>query len=374
MKMKISEKLKAKKEKKSSSGAITQQNLEESRVEIIAKGKKFKYPFQYAKYRLIIIAIVIGVVAIGTFAIVGWLQLYEAQNTSEVMYRFTKVLGLSVADVDGTKVRFSDYLMLYRSSIASVEHQQGKFDDSDTSKQQLAYYKRQALTAAEDYSFAMQKLTEADAAVTDVEIDEIIEEHKIIDGEKRSDEAFEGIIRDNFGLSMKEYRRLIMLSLAKKKASVEFDTDAKELIGEIAEKLATNSDMEALATEYGENDAVSYEIVDNVEYLNLDSGRAATAAALENVGDVSNYFVSKNGDGYYIVKLTAKTDTTVSYESIWVRFKWLDTEMARLREEGKVTERIDLNADEITDESDVDSTESDDADAVDAKDAEAAGE
>ena len=374
MKMKISEKLKAKKEKKSSSGAITQQNLEESRVEIIAKGKKFKYPFQYAKYRLIIIAIVIGVVAIGTFAIVGWLQLYEAQNTSEVMYRFTKVLGLSVADVDGTKVRFSDYLMLYRSSIASVEHQQGKFDDSDTSKQQLAYYKRQALTAAEDYSFAMQKLTEADAAVTDVEIDEIIEEHKIIDGEKRSDEAFEGIIRDNFGLSMKEYRRLIMLSLAKKKASVEFDTDAKELIGEIAEKLATNSDMEALATEYGENDAVSYEIVDNVEYLNLDSGRAATAAALENVGDVSNYFVSKNGDGYYIVKLSAKTDTTVSYESIWVRFKWLDTEMARLREEGKVTERIDLNVDEITDESDADSTESDDAGAVDAEDAEAAGE
>lgn len=374
MKMKISEKLKAKKEKKSSSGAITQQNLEESRVEIIAKGKKFKYPFQYAKYRLIIIAIVIGVVAIGTFAIVGWLQLYKAQNTSEVMYRFTKVLGLSVADVDGTKVRFSDYLMLYRSSIASVEHQQGKFDDSDTSKQQLAYYKRQALTAAEDYSFAMQKLTEADAAVTDAEIDEIIEEHKIIDGEKRSDEAFEGIIRDNFGLSMKEYRRLIMLSLAKKKASVEFDTDAKELIGEIAEKLATNSDMEALATEYGENDAVSYEIVDNVEYLNLDSGRAATAAALENVGDVSNYFVSKNGDGYYIVKLTAKTDTTVSYESIWVRFKWLDTEMARLREEGKVTERIDLNVDEVTDESDADSTESDDADAVDAKDAEAAGE
>lgn len=357
MKMKISEKLKAKREKKSGSGAITQQNLEESRVEIIAKGKKFKYPFQYAKYRLIIIAIVIGIVAIGTFAVVGWLQLYKMQNTSEVMYRFTKVLGLSVADVDGVKVRFSDYLMLYRSSIASVEHQQGKFDNSDTSKQQLAYYKRQALTAAEDYSFAMQKLAEIDATVTDAEIDEIIEEHKIIDGEKRSDEAFEGIVRDNFGLNMKEYRRLIMLSLAKKKASVKFDTDAKELVSEIAEKLATNSDMEALATEYGENDAVNYEVVDNVEYLNLDSGRAATAAALENVGEVSDYFVSKNGDGYYIVKLTAKTETTVSYESIWVRFKWLDAEMTRLREEGKVTERINLDVDEIESEVDDEATD-----------------
>ncbi|MDO4220264.1 MAG: SurA N-terminal domain-containing protein [Candidatus Saccharibacteria bacterium] len=345
--MKISEKIKLKKEKKAtSSGAITQQNIEESREEIIAKGKKFKYPFQYAKHRLIISAILIGLVAIGAFTFVGWVQLYKAQNTGEVMYRFTRTLGLSVAEVDGVKVRFSDYLMLYRSSIASVERQQGKFDNSDTSKQQLAYYKRQALTAAEDYAFAMAKLEEAGKSVTEKEIDEVIEEHKIIDGEKRSDEAFEGIIKDNFGLSINEYRRLIMLSLAKKKASVEFDKDAKALIEEIAAALAENSNMEELVKKYQDNDAIGYEVVDSVEFLNLDSGRAAMASTLENVGDISNYFVSKNGDGYYIVKLTGKTETKVSYASIWVRFKWLDSEMAKLREDGKVTEKIDLNVDE----------------------------
>ena len=39
--------------------AITQQNLEESREEILAKGKKFRYPFQYSKHRLVIITILI---------------------------------------------------------------------------------------------------------------------------------------------------------------------------------------------------------------------------------------------------------------------------------------------------------------------------
>ena len=187
MKMKIKEEI-AERRKKGGK-AITQRNIEESRDEIISKGKKFKYPFQYAKHRLIITAIVIGVVAIGAFAFVGWVQLYKAQNTGEVMYRFTKTLGLSVAQVDGVKVRFSDYLMLYRSSIMSVERQQGAFDDSDSSKQQKEYYKRQALSAAEDYSFAMAKLEELGKPVTDEEIDEVIEDHKIIDGEKRSDEA-----------------------------------------------------------------------------------------------------------------------------------------------------------------------------------------
>ncbi len=346
-KMKISEKIKARKEKKANnSGAITQQNIEESREEIIAKGKKFKYPFQYAKHRLIINAILIGIVAIGAFAFVGWLQLYKAQNTGEVMYRFTRTLGLSVAEVDGVKVRFSDYLMLYRSSIASVERQQGKFDDSESSKQQMDYYKRQALSSAEDYAFAMAKLEEAGKSVTDEEIDEIIEEHKIIDGEKRSDEAFEGIIRDNFGLSVKEYRRLIMLSLAKKKASVEFDKDAKKLVEEIATALTTNNNMEEVVKKYEGNDSIGYEIVEDVEFLNLDSGRAAMASKLQNVGDISDYFVSKNGDGYYVVKLLGKSENKVSYASIWVRFKWLDDEMTKLRDDGKVVEKINLNFDE----------------------------
>ena len=59
--------------------------------------------------------------------------------------------------------------------------------------------------------------------------------------------------------------------------------------------------------------------------------------------DVSDYFVSRNGDGFYFVKLTAKAEGKVSYASIWVRFKWLDDEMAKIRKEGRIKERIDLN-------------------------------
>jgi len=349
--MKIFEKAKARiekrAEKKSDTDVITQKNIEESRDEILAKGKKFKYPFQYAKHRLIFYTILIGVVAIGTFALVGWHQLYRAQSTSEVIYRFTRALNLSVAEVDGVKVRFSDYLMLYRSSITSMERQQGAFDNSEESKLQKEYYKRQALNSAEDYSYAMARLAETGKDVTDAEIDEIIDGHKTIDGEKRSSEAFEGIVRENFGLSMKEYRRLIMLSLAEKKASVEFDADARALADEIQTKLTADKDFGKIMQDYAENDAVSYELVEGVETSNLDNGRAEMAASLANVGDVSGYFVSRSGDGYYFVKLTARDEKYLSYESIWVRFKWLDDQMATLRAEGKVSEKIDLKADDV---------------------------
>lgn len=331
---------------------ITQANLEESREVILAKGKKFKYPFQYAKHRVVINTVLISIVVLVAFTVVGWAELYKVQSTSEVAFRFTKVLGLPVAKVDGNSVRYSDYLMLYRSSLQSIEYQQGALDDSEDSERQRLHYRRQALSLAEDYAYALAKLDEAGIEITDEEIDEVIEIHRSIGGERRSDEAFKGIVRNNFNLSLKEYRRLVLLSLAKKKYSSEFDKTAKEKSQVIYERLvAGGGDMKAAVEGYTEDGSASYESVEGmVEVSNLDGGRAARAMELANVGDFSAPFVSRNGDGYYIVKLTAKNENSLSYESIWVRFVDFDETMAKIREEGKVTEYIKLASETEGDE------------------------
>lgn len=338
-------------EKKPSTRVVTQANLEESREEVLTKGKKFRYPFQYAKHRLMINAIIIGLVAVGAFVFVGWFQLYKMNSTGDVAYRFTRVIPLSVADVDGKKVRFSDYLMLYRSSVVSIERQQGEFDNSEDSKSQLEYYRRQALSSAEDYAYAMALLEEKGKSVTEEEIDEVVNKHRMIEGELRSESSFAGIVNENFGLNLQEYRRLLELSLAKKKISVEMDTEARELADTISNALKADPNMVTLMQNYQNSDKVTYESTDSaVGKDNLDSGRAEKAFALENVGDISEPFVSSNGDGYYIVKLTAKSETGVSYESIWIRFTMFDSMMKKMREEEKVHEYIKVNSDIPEDE------------------------
>lgn len=344
--MKIADKLKQrdKNEKAKKSPAVTQKNIEESREEVLANGKKYRYPFQYAKHRLVINTILIAVVAVVAFVTVGYLQLYHFQTTSEVAYRFTSVLGLPVAEIDGHKVRYSDYLMLYRSSIRSIEYQSGKLDDSEDAKSQISHYKRQAMNEAEDYSYVLAKMDELELSVSDEEIDALIEEHKTINGERRSDEVFEEIVKDNFGLSLRNYRRLISLSLAKRKVAEEVDTAAKNMAAEVKTKLARNDgDMAALVEEYSNSNIFSYEKTDSaVSVNNLDSGRAAQAYALAEIGDISDVFVSKNGDGYYIVKLTARSEGKVSYESIWIRFSKLADDLQKIRDEDKVKEYINL--------------------------------
>ncbi len=342
--MKISLKKKDSKNSKedAKSKIVTQKNLEESREQVLSRGKKFKYPFQYSKHRLVINTIIISVVAIVALSIFGWFELYKAQNTGSVAYRFTKVLNLSVAKIDGIKVRYSDYLMFYRSSIKSIEYQQGDLDDSDDSKMLRQHYKRQAMTSAEDASYALEKLNQAGIAVESSEVDELVDYHMQINGQSRSMEAFTGIVSDNFGLSMTEYRRLLTLSLAKKKYSEKFDTEANELKEKIAKKLKDNGgDMKAVSDAYANNVAILYEKTDSfVSDTNLDGGRVIEALNLKNVGDVSEPFASRKGDCYYIVKLSEKKDNKVRYESIRISFTHLDNELKQLRDEGKVEEFI----------------------------------
>ena len=48
------------------------------------------------------------------------------------------------------------------------------------------------------------------------------------------------------------------------------------------------------------------------------------------------------GDGYYFVKLINKTDSEVNFVSIKVPFTEFGKQFAALKEDGKITEYIDL--------------------------------
>ena len=94
---------------------ITNETVAEHRESVLAGGRRFKYPMQYSRHRLIFNAIAISVVALVVLIVVIWWQLYPSQNTTTFFYRITRVLPIPVAIVDGEQVRYSDYLVGFRS-------------------------------------------------------------------------------------------------------------------------------------------------------------------------------------------------------------------------------------------------------------------
>ncbi len=327
--------------KKKDSQKTEQERVAERREEVLATGRKFKYPLQWTKHRIVINTILISIVVIAVILTGIWLALYRFNMTDDLLFRITKVVPLSVAVVDSEDVRFSDYITFYRSSITSIERQSGSQFDESSAEQLKFEYKRSALTESEDYTYAVKLAKEKGIEVTDDEVSAEFERHLKIGGIDRSEEAFIKIIEDNFGLSKDEYERMLYLTLVKAKVEKAIDSFANETANKVESLLSeSGNDYVAVAETLGES--IIYEETGGlVDSKNLDGGRASEAMKLEP-GQSSGKFVSMNGDGYYYVKLINKTDTQVDFVSIKIPFTEFDKRMDELRNNGKITEHITI--------------------------------
>ncbi|MBQ3452807.1 SurA N-terminal domain-containing protein [Candidatus Saccharibacteria bacterium] len=327
--------------KKKSSKKTEQEKVEERREEVLSQGRKFKYPLQWTRHRIVINTILIALVVSALILIGGWLALYRLGMTDDLLFRITEIIPVPVANVDGEEARFSDYLMFYRSSITSIERQSGSEFDEESAKELRTEYKLSALSEAEKYTFALKLAKEQGITVTPEEVSTEFDRHLKIGGIDRSEDSFLKIINDNFGLDRSEYERMLYLSLVKTKVEIAIDESANQIANKVEQILSSSDhDYAKVAEELG--DKIIYEETGGlVDSKNIDGGRATEAMKLEP-GQSSGKFISMNGDGYYFVKLVKKTDTEVNFVSIKVPFTEFDRRFDALKTDGKITEYIDI--------------------------------
>lgn len=321
------------------------EKVEERREEVLAHGRKFKYPLQYAKHRLIINTVIVGLVALVLMVVAGWAMLYKFQDTGDMIYRVTQVLPVPVAAVDGAKVRYSDYLMIYRSNLLTAEQQGGQLGTGEDADAVRLMYKQAALRSAVEYTYAVKLGKEMNITVSDEEVDKAFNDHRKVGGVERSEEGFLKILQDNFGMNKSEYRRMLYLNLMKAKVAQAVDKKAQEQSEAVDRILAESENDLYKAAE--ELDLLTYyeetgRLVDN---MNVDGGRSAVAMSLEP-GQVSKRFLASNGDGYYYVKLADKTNSEVNYASLKIVFTAFNDQITELYKDGEVVEYIDLKAPE----------------------------
>lgn len=328
--------------KKKAENKTEKEKVEARREEVLARGRKFKYPLQWTKHRVVISTILIAFVTLAILVLSGYLALYRLGMTGELLFRITEIIPVSAASVDSKDVRFSDYLMFYRSSMTSIERQSGSQFDAASVDYLHDEYKNAALLESEKYTYALKLADELGISVSNEDVKNEFERHLKIGGINRSEEGFLKIVQDNFGLTKNEYERMLYLTLTKAKVEIAIDENANKIAERVENILSSNdNDYKAVVEQLG--DTVAYEetggLVDN---KNIDGGRASEAAKLEP-GQSSGKFVSMNGDGYYFVKLIKKTEAEVNFVSIKVPFTEFNRRFDTLRNEGKINEYIRIN-------------------------------
>jgi len=322
---------------------ITNETVAEHREQILAGGRKFKYPVQYAKHKLVLNSLLIGLVAVILLFVLCWYLLYYAQVNSKFMYRLTQLVPVPVANVDGENVRYSEYLKKYRSDIFSLVQQEQINLKSADGKRQAEYYKRKELDSAVKEAYVNKLAREKRITVSRTEINDFIT--RTVNSKSISLEAYEKtVLRNFYDWSLDEYRGVVKARLLSQKVGFAIDTAAKKRATDIAAQAATASadfaglaaaNSDDLTTKLSGGDAGALP-VDNQDI----NGLIAAAKRL-NPGQVSAPI--QGSDGYYIIKLIDKNDSAVHYAQIKIGLTALDAQFEAVKKAGKVKEHIKVD-------------------------------
>lgn len=299
---------------------ITTDTIAEHREKILAGGRRFKYPVQYARHKLVFNAILISIAALLALLGLGYWQLYGAQNSSDFMYRVTRVVPLPVAAIDGEQVRYSDYLLKYRGSIHYLREIEGVNFSSEDGQRQADFVKNQELNDTIADAYAKKLARELDITVSDVELEEALRQQRVSGETEQSEAAYYTTIRDYYGWSADEFRDITRTKLLRQKVAYAIDDKASAVSSEVATAIkAGSTDLRALADTLNARSAgtVIYAAPGLLPRGNQDGGLSTAAAQLQ-VGQISEAIRSSTGDGYYFVKLIDANASQVSYEYIRV--------------------------------------------------------
>jgi len=326
------------------SSRITNETVAEHRERILAGGRRFKYPVQYARHRLVFNAIIISIVAAIIIAVVGWWQLYPAQNTSAFIYRVTTVLPLPVASVDGQSVPYSDYLMRYRGELYYLVQKEQVSLKSEDGKRQLQYRKQKAMQSAVADAYAAKLAHKLNLSISDSELESSLKlQRQSSDGEV-SQQTQDAAVLSIYGWSPDEFRHVLKNALLLQKVAYAIDSSASKVVEAIGLQLKVeNSNLQAIvdATNAAGGSKVTYGASGWVPKTNNDGGLAREASTLER-GKTSGVIKATTGDGYYFVRLLDSNDTQVSYEYVQIPLTAFANELDNLEKTGKIIRYISV--------------------------------
>ncbi len=277
---------------------ITSETIDQHREHILAGGRKFKYPIQYARHKLVINAILISVAAIIIALVVGWWQLYPAQNTSNFMYHVTKVIPVPVAYIDGQPVLYSDYLMKYLSSIHYLERKEQLNVKTDDGKRQVEYVKQKSMEYVLENAYASKLASTYNVSVSNTELDNYLISQRQSSAGEISEQTNNAVILDYYGWTPDEYRYMVGKELLRQKVSYAMDKDAKNYADIIKSDLikTPTTVFKELATSISKSYGIkaTYGLSGWVPKTNQDGGLAQAASKLKK-SEISPIIKSTTG-------------------------------------------------------------------------------
>lgn len=261
---------------------ITNTTIAEHRDEVLTSARKYIYPLQHSKHKIVLISTTLFIITLVAFFTYCTIALYKLQSSSTFLYRVTQVIPFPVARIGGQFIAYENYLFELRRYTHYYETQQKlDFQNNELDKQQLDEFRTQALKKVIDFAYIKQLAKEKNITVSDQEIEDKIqllrEQNRLGSGEQ----VFEDVLKDYFGWSSTDFKRYLHQEILTQKVIAAMDTETQGRADQAYAELQAGKKFEKVAKKYtddasSKNDGGEFGFV--IDKNNRDLTPEATAA------------------------------------------------------------------------------------------------
>jgi len=234
---------------------ITNETVGEHREEVLSSARKYIYPLQHSKHRIVRISLgLLAVVIVGFFVICG-LDLYKFQGTSGFMYGVTRVIPFPVGKTGGHWISYESYLFELRRNMHYYQAQQQSDFATKDGKTQLHRLKQQALAQVNYDAYVKQLAGQNQVSVSD---QMVTQQLQLVRSQNRlgsSNRAFHEVLREFWGWNEADFRRELKQQLLTQAVVAKLDTKTWDRARSAQQQLRQGADFAALAGQVSEDQA-----------------------------------------------------------------------------------------------------------------------
>jgi hypothetical protein len=234
---------------------ITNETVTEHREEVLSSARKYIYPLQHSKHRIVRISIgLLITVAVAFLAFCG-VSLYKFQSTSGFIYDVTRVLPFPVAKAGDSWVSYESYLFELRRNMHYYHTQQQADFNTKSGRDQLARLKKQAMAEVIQAAYVKQLAKKEGVTVSTQQVKNQV---ALVRNQNRlgnNERVFKEVLEEFWGWSQSDFERELRQELLQQAVVAKLDTATNQRADAALAQLRSGEDFAKVATATSEDPA-----------------------------------------------------------------------------------------------------------------------
>jgi hypothetical protein len=225
---------------------ITNETITEHREEVLKGARKYIYPLQHSKHRIVTVTLSITAVALVAFFVYCLGALYRYYQYNTFIYRVTQVVPFPIARADNNFVDYENYLFELRRFVHYYQTQQRQNFDS-ANQEQLSRFKTQALNRVVDDAYVKILAKKNHVSVSSKEVNARVDEARNQNRLGSNNKVFSDVLRDYWGWSIDDFKRSLRQEILAEKVSAQLDQDAEARANNALSQVKSGADFGEIA-------------------------------------------------------------------------------------------------------------------------------